>query len=256
MLLPLAFADARVRTLAERALDRCVNPECGVDAPDGQAVAIVALRPLPTGQVLGDELDNGLWLCARCAAAVAAARERLPGRLLRAWAAEAEAWAARRRPPLPEVRVRPVREAGGGVHELVVGNRDERLPIEVVLEWQWPEAVDPSDAPAEEAGGTALAPVHVGPREFATRARLAAGQRVAARLRSAATPAVAELLAPGRREARALFGRGVAHFELAGRPRRRTFVVPLDYDDRTRELTSIAVDDDVATWSLRDRRTI
>lgn len=240
--------------MAERALERCAQPECRAHAPDGEAVPILPLRRGPTGGLVGDELDNAVWLCARCAAAVHGARERLPPRLLRRWAEEASRAVARWLPPLPEVRVRPLRDVGAGVHELIVGNRDDRLPIEVSLDWQWPEAVQAPPAGGDAA--TALVPLDVGPREFVTRVTLAAGARRSVRLLSAPVPEVAELLAPGRREARSLFGRGVMTFEAAGGRHRRTFVVPLDYDQRSRELTSIAVDDDVATWSLRDRRTV
>ncbi len=204
----------------------------------------------PLAAAVADDLDNGLWACPACATAIAGARERIPPRLLRAWAAEGEREAARRRPPLPDVRVRRWSGGEAGATEVVVVNRGERIPLGVELTWQWPErvvAVQTLGAAAAEAA----APEAASP--FRTTARVGPGQALAVVVRSEPAAALVELLAPGDRHARTAFGRGVAHFELEGTPRCRTFVVPLDYDARRRELTSVAVDDDVARWNLRAR---
>jgi len=205
----------------------------------------------PLAAAVADDLDNGLWVCPACATSIAGARERIPPRVLRAWAAELEREAARRRPPLPDVRVRRWSGGEAGATEVVVVNRSERVTLEVELTWQWPERVVSVQHPGAAEPVEAAAPDAAS--SFRTTARVVPGQALAVVVRSEPAVAHVEVLAPGDRHARTSFGRGVAHFELDGTALRRTFVVPLDHDARRRELTSVAVDDDVAAWNLRGR---
>lgn len=243
------FPPERARTLAERALRVCANPDCQLPAPEGVATAIVAPTRAEASPADFGTLDNGIWLCGGCAAQVEANRALWPSGRLRTWARESAALIGTHLAPLPAVGVRPVREAPG-VHELSITNRWERGAVRLAVAWQWPGAVDRLE------GDQCLARVQADGLGFFSEGEMGPGESRAVRVRLRGGPAalgVAELLEAGARSARLSFGRGVMRFSTAGLEAERSFVVPLEVDTARGELLSIAVDDDVAGWALRGR---
>lgn len=239
------FPPERARTLAERALRVCTNPDCQLPAPEGVATAIVAPTRAEASPADFGTLDNGIWLCGGCAAQVEANRALWPSGWLRTWARESAALIGTHLAPLPAVGVRPVREAPG-VHELSITNRWERGAVRLSVAWQWPGAVERLE------GDQSLVRVQADGLGFISEGEMGPWERRAVRVRVRGR-AEAEMLEAGSRTARLSFGRGVMRFSTAGLEAERSFVVPLEVDTARGELLSIAVDDDVAGWALRGR---
>ncbi len=242
---PALFSPDRARTLAERALRVCANPDCQLPAPDGVATAIVAPVRAEANPAEFGTLDNGLWLCAACAVQVEANRTLWPNGRLRAWAQEQARLLTLHLAPLPTVGVRPVRGVPGA-HDLSVGNYWERGAVQVSVAWQWPGPVERTEGPE------CLVRVGEDGRSFTSEADLAPGRWETVRVRWR-TEARVEVLEAGPRAARLCFGRGLMRYATAGLKAERSFVVPLELDATRGELLSIAVDDDVAAWALRGR---
>lgn len=242
---PSLFSPDRARTLAERALRVCANPDCQLPAPEGVATAIVAPVRAEANPAEFGTLDNGVWLCAACAVQVEANRALWPNGRLRAWAQEQARLLKFHLAPLPTVGVRPMR-GEPGAHELRFANYWEGGGTLVSVAWQWPGRVE------RTLGTEALARVGEDGMSFTSEAELAPGDWETVRVRWRAEAGV-EVLEGGPRAARLCFGRGVMRYTTAGLQAERTFVVPLELDAARGELLSIAVDDDVAAWALRGR---
>lgn len=297
----LMFPAVRQTTLAERAARVCSNPDCrqrtvlaaaGHFEVQGEVCSILPIPITPLGPAALEELgslDNGLWLCTRCAGVVNEERPAFRPRLLRSWREEHEGWvrATGALPDLPEVWVRPLRGLPGvergvdRVHELIVGNRSPLRFEPLVMRLQLPEQVisllelPPGLAIRLEDGdplGLGRTPFE-GIREVLVEVPvLRSRERLRVVFSTRSVDAAVEIVFADHGEGRMHFGTGTVQYSLphqrgvaAGQlalgdgqhpadvSLQRTWVVPIEYDLASREITSAGVDDDVARWRLRER---